>query len=75
VALDYASDHPTPLGFLSVRDAKRYLEEGQFPKGSMGPKVTAALDFLKSGGKEVIITSIPRAMDAVHGKAGTRIAA
>ena len=75
VALDYASDHPTPLSVLSVRDAKQYLKEGQFPKGSMGPKITAALDFLKSGGKEVIITSIPRAMDAVHGKAGTRIAA
>jgi len=75
IALNYTSDHPTLLDHLSARDAERYLREGQFPKGSMGPKVQAALNFLKSGGREVIITSIPKALDAVHGKAGTRIAA
>jgi len=75
VSLDYASENPTPLEFLSVADAERYLKEGQFPKGSMGPKIRAALSFLRNGGREVIITSIPKALDAVHGKAGTRIAA
>lgn len=75
ISLDYATEHPTPLDYLSMKDAERYLGEGQFPKGSMGPKVQAALNFLRSGGREVIITSIPRALDAVHGKAGTRIAA
>jgi carbamate kinase len=75
VALNYTSEHPTRLEFLSAAEAERYLREGQFPKGSMGPKIQAALNFLRSGGKEVIITSIPRALDAVHGHAGTRIAA
>lgn len=75
VALDYTTDHPRPLSHLSAADAERYLKEGQFPRGSMGPKITAALDFLRQGGREVIITSIARAVDAVHGRAGTRIAA
>ena len=74
VALDYTSDHPRPLDHLSVADAERYLGEGHFPSGSMGPKIEAALEFLQHGGREVIITSIPRALDAVMGNAGTRIA-
>jgi carbamate kinase len=73
VALDYTSDHPRPLDHLSVADAERYLGEGHFPGGSMGPKIEAALEFLRHGGREVIITSIPRALDAVMGHAGTRI--
>jgi carbamate kinase len=73
VALDYATDHPKPLGTITAKEAQRHLQEGQFPKGSMGPKIEAALDFLNHGGKEVIITSIPRALDAVEGRAGTRI--
>jgi carbamate kinase len=73
VALDYTTDHPRPLGTITAKEAARHLEEGQFPKGSMGPKIEAALDFLGHGGKEVIITSIPRALDAVEGRAGTRL--
>lgn len=58
---------------LNVKDARDYLAQGQFHPGSMGPKIEAAIEFLESGGKEVIITS-PEMMDAaLRGEAGTRI--
>jgi carbamate kinase len=58
---------------MTLEEAKRYLREGHFPEGSMGPKIESAIQFLESGGKEVIITSIPKAYDSVKRKAGTRI--
>ena len=73
VALDFATDHARSLDELTAKEAAGHLADGQFPKGSMGPKIEAALDYLGHGGKEVIITSIPKALDAVEGRAGTRI--
>jgi carbamate kinase len=49
------------------------MEEGHFPKGSMGPKIEAAILFLQKGGKNVVITSIDKLEDALAGKTGTRI--
>ncbi len=60
---------------MSVSECERYLAEGQFPKGSMGPKIEAACDFIKRGGARVIITSMENASLAVDGKAGTIIEA
>lgn len=73
VAIDYGKPSQRDLDVLSLADARRYYEEGQFPAGSMGPKIKAAIDFLQPGGKEVIITSIERIVDAFAGKTGTRI--
>ena len=73
VALDYASDHPRPLSQMTAAEARQHLKAGQFPRGSMGPKIEAALEYLRNGGREVIITSIPKALEAVSGRAGTRI--
>jgi len=61
------------LDKITLAGAKQFLAEGHFPPGSMGPKIEAAISFLESGGKEVIITSIEKAYEAVLGKAGTRI--
>jgi carbamate kinase len=59
------------LDRLTVSDARRYLAEGEFPKGSMGPKIEAAIAFLESGGKEVLITT-PEALErAISGATGT----
>ncbi|MCI0595605.1 MAG: carbamate kinase [candidate division Zixibacteria bacterium] len=58
---------------ITVKEAQMYFDAGEFPPGSMGPKIRAAINFLQSGGKEVIITSISRAYPAVLGKAGTHI--
>jgi carbamate kinase len=61
------------LASITATEAARYLAEGEFPKGSMGPKVEAAIDFLAHGGKEVLITT-PAALErAIAGDTGTRI--
>jgi len=74
VALNFGTLLQIDLDKLTVEEAKKHLKEGHFPPGSMGPKIDAAIQFLESGGKEVIITSIPKAYDAVKKKtAGTRI--
>jgi carbamate kinase len=52
-----------------------YLKSGQFPAGSMGPKIEAATRFIRSGGKDVFITSADQLIEAIHGKAGTHITA
>jgi carbamate kinase len=74
VALHYGTLLQQDLDRLTVEQAIKYLAENHFPPGSMGPKIEAAIQFLESGGKEVIITSIPKAYDSVKKKnAGTRI--
>jgi carbamate kinase len=73
VMINYKKPDQKTLDRLSVDEANKYMEEGQFPKGSMGPKIEAACDFIKLGGKLVVITSLEKAQDAVDGKAGTRI--
>ena len=73
VAINYGKPEQQDLDVLSVSDAKRYYEEKQFPAGSMGPKIQAAIQFLEKGGKEVLITSIEKIVDAFEGKTGTRI--
>ena len=58
---------------MTADEALRYLDEGEFPKGSMGPKVEAAVDFLAKGGEEVLITT-PAALErAIAGETGTRV--
>ncbi len=73
VSIDYGQPCQRDLNVLSVTDAQKYYEEGQFPAGSMGPKILAAIDFIQKGGKEVLITSIDCIVDAFAGKTGTRI--
>ncbi|HLC37716.1 MAG TPA: carbamate kinase, partial [Candidatus Nanoarchaeia archaeon] len=72
VCLNYGKKNEIKLKKLSVKEAKNYLENGEFPPGSMGPKIEAAVDFLKKG-KKVIITDIEHAEKALNGKAGTLI--
>ncbi len=75
VSLDYGKPYERKLADLTATDAKRYLDEGHFPEGSMRPKIEAALDFVNATGGEVVITS-PRLIYAgVRGAAGTRITA
>jgi len=60
---------------MTLADCRRYLSEGQFPKGSMGPKIEAACDFIRRGGGKVVISSIENASAAAAGVAGTVITA
>lgn len=55
--LDYGTDRQRPLHRVSSEQAGRYLDEHQFPPGSMGPKVSAALRFLREGGELAVITT------------------
>jgi len=73
VSLNFNQPDQLELGTLNLEEAKRYLSEGHFPPGSMGPKIEASINFIEWGGKEVIITSLEYAKDAVAGKAGTRL--
>lgn len=73
VSLNYGAPNQQELDRLSISEAKKYLEEGQFPAGSMGPKIQAVINFLESGGERAIITSIDKIIEALEGKAGTEI--
>ncbi len=73
VALNYRKSNQRDLDVLSVSEAKRYLDEGQFARGSMGPKIQAALEYLERGGKAALIT-MPEAIErALAGETGTWI--
>lgn len=74
-ALNYGQKNQVDLREISVFDAERYIKEGHFGKGSMEPKVTAAIRFIRSGGKIAIISSLDNAIEALNGKAGTKITA
>jgi len=73
VYLNFRKPNQVGLDKLTVAEAKQYLADGQFPPGSMGPKIQASIDFLESGGKEVLITSVERMQEALAGKTGTVI--
>ncbi len=73
VCLHYGTSREKRIKRMNVKDAKKYLKEGHFPEGSMGPKIEAAIDFLSKGGKKVIITSPEKISDAVNGESGTEI--
>ena len=73
VALHFGTDRQIDLDRLSVSEAKIHLAEGEFPPGSMGPKIEASIQFLEQGGEEVLITSVERMTDGRRGITGTRI--
>ncbi|MBM4133549.1 MAG: carbamate kinase [Nitrospira sp.] len=73
VKLNFGQPDERNLDKLTVEEAKRYLAEGHFAPGSMGPKIEAAIWFLERGGRGVIITSPENALAAFDGRAGTRL--
>ncbi len=73
VALNYRKPDQRDLDTLSASEAKRYLDEGQFAKGSMGPKVQAALEYLERGGQAALITMPESIEQALAGVTGTWI--
>lgn len=73
VYINFGKPNQIGLDRLTVSEAKKYLAAGEFASGSMGPKIEAAIEFLETGGKEVIITTPELLELALKGKAGTRI--
>jgi carbamate kinase len=72
VYLKYGTKEQKGLRTISVNQARAYLEAGEFPPGSMGPKVETALEFVQSTGGQALITSAARLAAAMAGRAGTR---
>lgn len=73
VALGFGTADERPIDRMNVADARRYLEEGEFPDGSMGPKVEAVCRFVEASGGTGVVTSIEKCEAGVYGRAGTLI--
>ncbi len=73
VSINFRKPGQQELSRLSVDEARRYIEEGHFAAGSMGPKVRAAVSFVEAGGKQAIITHLHSAIAALDGQTGTSI--
>lgn len=71
VALSHGSSGQRFLRKLTVSDAERFLKDGHFPEGSMGPKVQACIEVLRKGVKRAVVTSIELIDAAVRREAGT----
>ena len=80
VQLHYGTPEQVPIHEMTVAEAEGYLEVGEFPEGSMGPKVRAATRFLRRGGEVSVITtpqlvyaSLEGTVSELEGITGTRI--
>ncbi len=73
VRLNYNTPDEQVLSNITIDEAKKHAEEGHFAKGSMEPKVRAAVRFVEAGGEKAIITSLDQAVAALEGNAGTTI--
>jgi carbamate kinase len=73
VYINYGMPNQVALKHVKSEEMRTHIAARQFPDGSMGPKVAAALDFLKRGGREVIITDPDHLAEAMRGETGTHI--
>ena len=73
VALNYGKPNQVWLDTMTLAEAKKYLAEGHFAKGSMGPKIQAIIWYLERGGKEALVTNPESIARALRGETGTRI--
>jgi len=73
VALNFGKPNQKLVDRMTLKEAKKYYEDGHFPPGSMGPKIQAIINFLERGGKEAIITNPENIERALLGETGTRI--
>jgi len=73
VKLNYGRPNERSLSRMTLKQAKKYLEQGHFLSGSMEPKVRACIRFLEAGGEKAIIASLDKAFEALEGKTGTII--
>ncbi|HUP46570.1 MAG TPA: carbamate kinase [Thermoanaerobaculia bacterium] len=73
VAVDFGQPSQKSIDRLTVVEAEKYLAEGQFPAGSMGPKIEAAVQFVKASGRQVLITDVEHLREAIAGTDGTLV--
>jgi len=75
VYLNFGRPDQKECPVLTVDEAEAHLNQGQFPPGSMGPKIRAAIEYIRSGGREVLITSANNLKAALLNRSGTKIVA
>ncbi len=75
VCIDYGKPTEQAFDRLTVSEAWKFVRAGQFPEGSMGPKVQACIQFLDWGGKRAVITSLEKMNESLDGRAGTTLVA
>lgn len=73
VAINFGKSDEQKLEQVTVREMRKHLADGQFPAGSMGPKIEAAIRFINGGGQRVVIANIDDAIEALQGRTGTHI--
>ncbi|MFW5904513.1 MAG: carbamate kinase, partial [Candidatus Saliniplasma sp.] len=73
VYLNFGEEDEEEIDSMTVSEAKEYLDDGQFPPGSMGPKIEASIYFLEDGGKKVLITDPVNLSEALEEGTGTYI--
>ena len=73
VSINFGKPDQRPIDRMTVAEAQKHLADGQFPTGSMGPKVEAAIQFVRSSGKDVLITDIDHLREGLSGADGTVI--
>lgn len=73
VCLNFGTPEEIPVPRMTIAEAKQYYAEGQFPSGSMGPKIQAAIEYIENGGQEVLITSANHLKAALINRSGTKI--
>lgn len=73
VSLDFGKPSQRAIDVMNVQQAKQWLDEGQFPPGSMGPKIRSAVEYVEKGGSEAVITSQENIVQAMQSKNCTRI--
>ncbi len=73
VYINFGTPDETPISLMTIQEAQKHLDEGQFPSGSMEPKIKAAMEYIRSGGKEVLITSASHLKAALINRSGTKI--
>jgi len=73
VSIDFGKPTQMDLDTITVSEARQYLDEGQFPPGSMGPKIQAAINYIEAGGQEVLITTAEALLKGRFESTGTRI--
>jgi len=73
VAVNYGEPAQRFLDRMTLEEARSYLAKGEFPAGTMGPKIRAAIRFLESGGEKAVVSSLGEAFEALNGRAGTTI--
>lgn len=65
--LHYGTPQATKVGSISLEEARQYVEEGHFAKGSMLPKIQAAMNFVEATGHKAVITSLTNLKNALDG--------